>query len=58
MKLNSKRGFGVNEIIAIAAGIIIAVFIVVPGLRSFATSVMQGLTGWWNGISGSLFTRS
>ena len=56
MNFSSKKGFGVNEIIGIAAGVIIAVLIVVPGLRSFASSVMQELSDWWRGIADSLFT--
>ncbi len=58
MDLSGKKGFGVNEIIGIAAGVIIAVLIVVPGLRSFASSVMQELSSWWSGMSDSLFSGS
>ncbi|MHB1485164.1 MAG: hypothetical protein ACYCYI_10925 [Saccharofermentanales bacterium] len=55
MKLRSKKGFGINEIIGIAAGVIIAAVIVIPGLRSFAQTIMTALTTWWASISSSLF---
>ena len=56
IKLKGNKGFGINEIIGIAAGVIIAVLIVMPGLRSFAGSVMSELSNWWSGIAGSLFS--
>lgn len=55
MTLKSKKGFGINEIIGIAAGVIIAAVIVIPGLRSFAQTIMTELTTWWAGISADLF---
>lgn len=54
--LAGKRGFGLNELIGIAAGIIIAAVVVIPGLRIFAKTVMDGLTGWWDSISAGIFT--
>lgn len=56
LKTNNKKGFGINEIIGIAAGVIIAVVIVVPGLKSFALTVMTRLTTWWESMSSLLFT--
>jgi len=56
MNLRSKKGFGINEIIGIAAGVIIAAVVVIPGLRTFAETVMGQLTTWWTGISTSIFT--
>ncbi len=58
MYLTGKRGFGINEIIGIAASIIIAVLIVVPGLRTFADSLMDQLSDWWQSIAANLFTSS
>ncbi len=55
MDLNSRRGFGINEIIGIAAGLIIAALIVIPGLRTFAQSVMSALSTWWTDVSSTLF---
>ena len=56
MNIKSKKGFGINEIIGIAAGVIIAAVVVIPGLRSFAQTVMGELTSWWSGISTSIFS--
>jgi len=53
--IRSRRGFGLNEVIGIAAGIIIAVVVVIPGLRGFATSVLDQLTDWWNSMAAGIF---
>lgn len=51
-----RRGFGLNEVIGIAAGIIIAVVVVIPGLQTFAGSVLSQLTNWWNSMAAGIFT--
>ena len=53
--LSSRRGFGLNEVIGIAAGIIIAAVVVIPGLQSFATSLIGNLESWWNDMAATLF---
>ena len=45
-----RDGFGLNELLGIAAAIIIAAFIIIPGMRTFAQSLMTGLGNWWNNI--------
>ena len=55
MNLSSKKGFGINEVIGIAAGVIIAAVVVIPGLRTFAQSIMSELTTWWTSVSVELF---
>ena len=50
-----KRGFGLNEVIGIAAGIIIAGLVIIPGLMSFSETVMTRLDSWWIEISNELF---
>jgi len=42
-----KGGFGMNELLGIAAALIIAAFIVIPGMRNFADTMMAGLNNWW-----------
>lgn len=42
-----RRGFGMNELLGIAAAVILAAFIIIPGLQLFAKSVMTGLNNWW-----------
>ncbi len=58
MNLSGKKGFGVNEVVAIAAGLVIAVLVVIPGIRTFAGNVIQSLGAWWQGIADNLFTMS
>jgi len=53
--IRSRQGFGLNEVIGIAAGIIIAVVVVIPGLRGFAASVLDQLTDWWNSMAAGIF---
>jgi hypothetical protein len=55
MNISSRKGFGINEVIGIAAGVIIAAVIVIPGLRTFGLSVMSTLNEWWTGISVNIF---
>ncbi|HBP38831.1 MAG TPA: hypothetical protein DD640_08855 [Clostridiales bacterium] len=50
-----KQGFGLNEVIGIAAGIIIAVVVVIPGLQGFAGDILGNLTDWWNDMASSVF---
>lgn len=44
-----NNGFGMNELLGIAAALILAAFIIIPGLRDFADSVMDRLGTWWTG---------
>lgn len=48
-KLSEKKGeLGIGTIISIAIAIIVAGFVLIPGLRGFAESVMTSMTDWWN----------
>lgn len=54
--LHMKGGFGMNELLGIAAALIIAAFIIIPGLRSFTGNIMSKLNDWWNNtIVSSIF---
>jgi hypothetical protein len=46
--LGRRDGFGMNELLGIAAALILAAFIIIPGLKLFAGSVMTGLSNWWS----------
>lgn len=54
---NSERGeFGMSSIIGIAIGLIIAAFILIPGIQTFATKIMSDMQLWWtNSISSQIF---
>ncbi len=56
LRIGGRGGFGLNEVIGIAAGIIIAVVVVIPGLRQFAASVLNQLTQWWNNMASGIFS--
>ena len=54
-KFLNRKGFGLNEVIGIAAGIIIAVVVVIPGLQGFAGDILDNLTSWWNDMASNVF---
>ncbi len=56
--MGKNDGFGLNELLGIAAVIILAAFIIIPGMRTFAQSMMNGLQGWWTNVSGKIFPTS
>ncbi len=51
-----NRGFGMNELLGIAAALIIAGLIIIPGFKGLADSMMDGLEGWWKDIADGLFS--
>jgi hypothetical protein len=55
--LKSERGeFGMSAIIGVAIGLIVAAFILIPGIQAFATQIMTDMQNWWaNAISSQLF---
>jgi|YNPMSStandDraft_1061717.scaffolds.fasta_scaffold22654_5 hypothetical protein len=55
----SNKGIGIAELIGVAALFIIAAFILIPGLRSFAQNVINALNTWWtNTVSSKIFPTS
>lgn len=46
--ITDKKGFGMNELLGIAAALILAAFIIIPSLKDFAQNVMNGLDSWWD----------
>ncbi|HBN85563.1 MAG TPA: hypothetical protein DDZ89_17165 [Clostridiales bacterium] len=57
--LCNKKGFGVQEVLGIAAMFIIAGFIFIPGLKTLATGVITGLQNWFdNTIAANIFPTS
>jgi hypothetical protein len=55
-RLKARKGFGINEVIGIAAGVIIAALVVIPGLQAFAGDVIDRLGAWWSSMADGLFT--
>jgi len=61
MEIGAKRndGFGMNELLGIAAALIIAAFIIIPGLQTLTESIMIKLDDWWDvTIVGRIFPIS
>ncbi len=57
--LLSTGGFGMNELLGIAAALIIAGFIVIPGIRGLARDMMEELSEWWDDkIKSEIFSTS
>ncbi len=55
--VKDTKGSSVAEmVIIIAVVLIVGAFIVIPQLRSFATTVMTALNNWWtNTVSSKIF---
>jgi len=57
--LARKDGFGRDEILGTAAVLIIAAFITIPQLKTFADTIIYALNSWWtNTISSRIFPTS
>ena len=54
-RLKTRKGFGINEVIGIAAGVIIAALVVIPGLQAFAADVIDRLGTWWSDMADTMF---
>ncbi len=47
--LKSRRGdFGMSSLLGVAIAIIIAVFVVIPGIRGLSEKVIDGMNEWWD----------
>lgn len=60
MKINNRRGeLGIGTIISVAIAIIVAGFVLIPGMRSFAQTVINSMNTWWqNTIQSNIFPTS
>jgi hypothetical protein len=56
-KIANVRGeFGVGSILSIAVALIVSAFVLVPGMRTFADTIIKGMSAWWDGtIRGNIF---
>mgnify|MGYP004703888157 CR=1 FL=1 len=50
---NEKGEFGMSSIIGVAIGLIVAAFILIPGIQTFASKIMSDMQVWWTGTIGS-----
>ncbi|MBI9013849.1 MAG: hypothetical protein JEZ08_16565 [Clostridiales bacterium] len=58
--LNNETGdAGVGFILTIAAALIVAGFVFIPGLRAFGSTIMAAINSWWTtDISPQIFPSS
>ncbi len=57
--VRNTKGFGLYEVIGIAAVLIVAAFVVIPGFRNFAQGIMGQMDSWVNdSIIGKIFPAS
>jgi hypothetical protein len=49
LTLSNKRcELGIGTTVSVALAIIIAGFVLIPGLRAFAEAIMESMNTWWN----------
>ncbi len=55
--IRDERGeFGIGSIISVAIGLIVGAFVLIPGARVFATTVLDDMKSWWGtNIKSTLF---
>lgn len=47
--LKSQRGdFGMSSLLGVAIAIIIAVFVLIPGITELSEKVIEGMNDWWD----------
>lgn len=51
----SNKGLGINELIGIAAALILAAFVIIPGLKGFGQIVIDKMTEWWEEMANEIF---
>lgn len=44
---NNRGDIGLGTLISIAVAIIVAAFVMIPGLKSFGSSVIGSMNDWW-----------
>ncbi len=54
--LHNEHGFGLYEVIGIAAVLLVAAFVVIPGFRAFSQGIMLNMQTWFDtSIVASIF---
>lgn len=52
----NNKAIGVNEVIGLAIVLVVGAFVLIPGFRDFADTVMDAATAWWtNTIATRIF---
>jgi len=54
-----KGEFGVGSILSIAVALIVSAFVLVPGMKTFASTIIDGMSDWWTDtVAGKIFPTS
>jgi hypothetical protein len=57
--LLNNKAVGIAEIVGVAIVLVVGAFVLIPGFREFADTVMDAITAWWtNTISTRIFPTS
>lgn len=46
---HDSKGVATGEIVLMAAGFIVAAYVLIPGFRAFANKLISGLNNWYDG---------
>lgn len=50
-KICSEKGeFGIGSLIGVAITLIVAGFVLIPGLRNFASVILADMNIWWSNV--------
>jgi hypothetical protein len=55
-KKSKKGSIAVDQVLVIAASIIVVGLILIPGMKELGTLIMGQLDSWWDGLSLTIFT--
>jgi hypothetical protein len=53
-----NKGFGLNELLGVAAAMIVAAFIVIPGLTNLGKNAINRMWVWWGKVAAEIFIDS
>lgn len=59
LAMNQKGQSFTELIILVCAGLVVAAFVMIPGMRTFAATVLNALNSWWTStVSSRIFPTS
>ena len=56
MKKSKKGSIAVDQVLVIAASIIVVGLILIPGMKELGTVLIGQLNSWWDSLSLTIFT--
>ncbi len=50
-KCREEQGeFGISALLGVAIGLIVAGFVLIPGIRTFAEGIVTSMNEWWTNV--------